>query len=763
MLPATIDSVNRRWFNQVFMKKNVHSAILLTILVIWSGMHSFAANENDEPGTSKKRPTVGLVLSGGGAKGFAYIGLLKAIRQAGLQIDYIGGSSIGSIMGGLYALGYDPDSIAKMIRSQNWDNLLKDVIDRKYIAYEEKQYGENTVVTLPIKGKKIVITSSIYKGQEIDLLLNEYFSPAYRTHDFNKLPIPFLCIGTDLFTGNQVILDKGYLPMAIRASMSIPGYFTPTDYMGYYLVDGGVVNNYPAKEVKEMGAQIILGGDVQSGLADTKEQLSSITAILDQITSFARVEANRVGDSLTNLKVPIKLTYGMMDFTDYDSIMAEGERVAKKFYPRIKALADSLNAIEPVTLQPMTTGPLDSVSVSEVVILDNKKVGKNYFSSFFKLSKSGKIALADIKRDIRLMSGSGYFEMVWYELDYKLGKTTLIVHAKEGGPGYLSAGIHFDSEYEVGVLLSGSFRNLLLRNSKLFANLNIGLEPRLQVAYLLGFGGKAGVGISTDFYSFQFDQFIADVKINKITMTNYKSSLFFNYSLKNTFNLKVGFDYEYFRFMQDNEIDTNLTPFFVFSSYGTFFASINADTRDKAYYSTRGFLSSFRLEYTMPLSNNWEQEIFTNTALVFLRHEQSIPISRRFSLKPGIFAGAILRAEDSPPLQHMFGLGGQTPENYIETYIDFPGARFIQRFGFYSAVVNAKLQYNLYRKLYLTARADLGSIVDYPDQWLMAKNMMFGYGLTAGYDSFIGPVELMISGSNINDGPIFYINIGYRF
>lgn len=711
----------------------------------------------------KKRPTVGLVLSGGGAKGFAYVGLLKAIRQANLPIDFIGGSSIGSIMGGLFALGYDPDSIAKMIRSQNWDNLLKDVIDRKYIAYEEKQYGENTVVTLPIRGKKIIVTSSIYKGQEIDLLLNEYFSPGYQMRDFKKLPIPFLCIGTDLFTGNQVILDKGYLPMAIRASMSIPGYFTPTEYMGYYLVDGGVVNNYPAKEVKEMGAQIIVGGDVQSGLATTKEQLASITAILEQITSFARVEANRVGDSLTNLKVPIKLTYGMMDFNDYDSIMAEGERVAKKFYPQIKALADSLNAIQAVQMKPMTAHPLDSVRVSDVVILGKHKVGVHYFNSFFKLSETGHIALADIKRDIRLMSGSGYFDMVWYELDYDLGKTTLIVHATEGGPGYLSAGIHFDTEYEVGVLLSGSFRNLLLRNSKLFANLDIGLQPRLQVAYLLGFGGKAGVGLSTDFYSFKFDQFIDDVKINKVTMTNYKSSLFFYYSFKNSLNLKAGFDYEYFRFIQDNVIDTNLTPFFVFSSYGTFFTSVNADTRDKVHYGTRGFLSSLRLEYTMPLSKNWQQEIFTNTALLFLRHEHSIPISRRFTFKPGLFAGAILRADDSPPLQHMFGLGGQTAENYIETYIDFPGARFIQRFGFYSAVINAKLQYNLYRKLYLTARADLGSIVDYPDQWLRGKNMMFGYALTAGYDSFIGPIELMISGSNINDGPLLYINIGYRF
>lgn len=744
------------------MTTSCHFSLLLTFCLVIC----FRTNiYSQEPRlvNQKKRPTVGLVLSGGGAKGFAYIGLLKALKRSGLQVDYIGGSSIGSIIGGLYALGYDPDSIAKMIRSQNWDNLLKDVIDRKYIAYEEKEYGENTVVTLPIREKKITINAAMYKGQEINLLLNKYFSPAYMINDFRKLPVPFLCIGTDLFTGNQVVLDKGYLPLAIRASMSIPGYFMPTDCQGYYLVDGGVVNNNPVKEVKEMGAQIIIGGDVQTGLADSKEKLASIMAVLDQITSFARVGSNKIGDSLTDIKVPIRLSYGMMDFTAYDSIMAEGERVALKYYPQIKALADSLNAIEFKPLLHYNAKPLDSVNIDEVTIRGNRKIGKTYFSSYFQTNKRNMIAISDIERDIRQMSGSGYFDVVTYELERKDNSTRLIVNAVEGGPGYLSAGIHYDSEYDIGILLSGSFRNLLIANTKLFVNLNLSNHPRLKIAYLLGFGGKAGIGLSTDFYSFNFDQYDDDVKVNQLSMTNYMGSLFFNYSFRNTYKLQAGFDFEHFRFRQENEVDTILDPFFTFSNYGTCFASINADTRDKPNYSTRGFKSTLRLEYTMPLSNNWPQELFTNTALIYFSHDHDLRLSRRFVLKPGIFAGAMLRADDTPPLQHMFAIGGQSEKNYIDTYIDFPGAKFIQRFGYYSAVVRAKLQYNLYRKLYLTARTDLGSIVDYPEQLTQGNNILFGYGLTAGYDSFIGPVELMISSSNINSGLLFFINIGFRF
>jgi len=385
----------------------------------------------DQP---RKRPSVGLVLSGGGAKGFAYVGLLRVIQEVGLRIDYIGGSSIGSIIGGLYAIGYHPDTIAKLIRSQNWDNLLKDVTERKYVSYEEKGIGEKTIISLPLKNKKLGI-SSMYQGQEINLLLNRFFSPAYKVSDFTKFQTPFLCIGTNLFTGEAITLNKGYLPMAIRSSMSIPGYFAPTDYMGYYLVDGGVVNNYPAKEVKEMGAEIIVGGDVQSGLHTTRDELGSITAILDQITSFSRIRANEIGDSLTDHKVRIRMTWGMMDFDRYDSIMAVGERVARSHYKELKALADSLNAIEYKPIKKYIASPITSIKVDSLIIRGNRKMRNAYFKSIFGGLQHKQVSLDDLEKDVRLTYGTGYFDRVGYELEYKAGKTNLIINAAEGGAG----------------------------------------------------------------------------------------------------------------------------------------------------------------------------------------------------------------------------------------------------------------------------------------------------------------------------------------
>jgi NTE family protein len=735
---------------------------LLGLALILTSVRLYA---DDPPSEVEKtrRPTVGLVLSGGGAKGFAYIGLLKVLQETGLQVDFIGGSSIGSIMGGLYAIGYHPDSIAKMIRMQNWTSLLSDGTARKYVAYDEKEFGEKTILSVSIRNKKIGLSNAFYQGQQVDMLLNHYFSPAYKTYSFSDLQTPFLCMGTDLFTGNAIVLDKGYLPQAIRASMSIPGYFAPIDYMGYYLVDGGVVNNYPVKQVKEMGAEIIIGGDVQQGLYTTKKQLSSMTAILDQITSFPAIEANQVGDSLTDISVRIKLNYGMMDFDDYDSIIAEGERVARSHFAEIKALADSLNALEFRPLKNYDAKPLDSLEFSEILIKGNDRTPAKYFFTYFRDIKGNLIAIKDLESIVSYMYGSNYFDRVTYEMDNTKSPPDLIIDVVEAAPGVLSAGIHFDNDYNGSLILNGAFRNLLGKNTKLFANLILGVNPRLKALYLIGFTGKAGIGIATDFYSFKFSTYDKSTKIDQLNFTNYKVSLFFNSMFLNMYNIRAGFDYEYFRFRQDLQVDTSITKYQNFSSYGTPFISINADTRDDAYFPTRGFLGTLRAEYVMPLSGNWVKDIFTNSAIIYLNYIQSIPLSRRFTLRPGIFMGGTLKQSDSPPVQHLFALGGLNNRNYVETFLDFTGAQFVQDYGSYSMIGRLKLQYNLFKKNYITLRTDVGGSEGTIDELFQSRSFMVGYGVTYSYYSFIGPIELSLMGSNVNSGPMLFLNLGFWF
>lgn len=710
----------------------------------------------------KHRPSVGLVLSGGGAKGFAYIGLLRVIREAGLPVDYIGGSSIGSIIGALYAVGYHPDTIAKLIRSQKWDPLMKDEMDRKYVAFEEKGIGEKTLVRLPLVRKKILI-SSMHQGREIGLLLNRFYSPAYKTRDFRKLPTPFLCIGTDLVTGEAIVLDSGYLPAAIRASMSIPGYFEPVDFQGHYMVDGGVVNNYPVKEVKEMGAEIILGGDVQSGLYSSRELLGSIPAVLDQITSFARVRANEIGDSLTDIKVRIKMPYGMLDFEQYDSIMAFGEKIARQHYPEIKALADSLNALEYRPVNPCKAAPLDSVRIDTIRVTGNEKLPDAYFKSIFGAYTGHTVALADIERDIHRTYGSGYFINLTYELDYQRGKSILVLHATEGGPGEVAAGIHYDSDYGICLMLGGTFRNILGKNSKVIADLNIAMDPRIRATYLLGFGGQGAIGTTAEFYTQKVNTYAKNLKENAFNLTNFNVSTYFNYNFRNLVNLQAGFQYEYFRFRQDIVIDTLIDEFRDFSSYGNVFLKLNADTRNRPNFATRGIKASLKVEYVMPFSKNWSSELFTNSGVLSLEYDHFVPLSRRFTLQPGLFCGLVMNKNQAPPVHHLFGLGGLAPENYIESFVPFTGMNFVQEFGDYSLVGRMKLQYNVFKKIYLNLRADAGGNELVLGDLFSRGNLLFGYGASVSYDSFIGPLEFTVMSSNITSGVLIFLNLGFWF
>ncbi len=744
------------------MNRKNYFLLILTALIILS-IDFCVFSQGKAQAIKSKRPSVGLVLSGGGAKGFAYIGLLKVIQEAGLRIDYIGGTSIGNIMGGLYAIGYHPDSIAAMIRAQNWDHLLKDEIDRKYIAYNEKEFGEKFIVTLPLIDKKIAISPSLYQGQQINLLLNRYFSPAYDVYDFKTLQTPFLCIGTDLLTGKEVVLDKGYLPMAIRASMSIPGYFSPTEYMGYYLVDGGVVDNYPVKDVKEMGAQIIVGGDVQSGLIKNKEELNSILKILNQITSYYRMEANKQGYELTDLYVPIKIKYGMMDFNNYDSIIAIGERVSRKHFNEIKALADSLNAIEYKPIKTYNTKPLDSIYIDDVIYMGYNKMPLKYFENFFDEVKNSYITINEIENNITLMYGSRFFKHVFYKFEKAGDKTNLIIDIKEGDPGYLSAGVHYDNNYLGSFLINGSFRNIFGKRTKLFADLVLGINPRLRTLYMIDNGAKPGFGIESDLYSFDFDDYDKEIKVNSFNITNYKASVFVNSILRNLYSFRIGFDYEYFQFKQKIGADTILDKCNKFSSYGTLFVSFDADTRNHHYFPTKGFKSEFKFEYVLPLSQNRTRNFFTNSAIIYLKSDYCLKLSDRFVLSPGLFAGGTIRQKDTVPLQHRFAAGGLNPNNYVDTYVDFTGVHFIQSFGYYMGIVRMKLQYNFFKKMYLTLRADAGANERDIDDILKPENFMCGYGLTYSYYSFIGPVELSVMGSNLNPKPMLFLNLGFWF
>ena len=734
-----------------------HLIPLLLIAIL-----AFQSSAQD-PKAKEERPKVGLVLSGGGAKGFAYIGLLRALQEARLQVDYIGGTSIGSIMGGLYALGYSPDAIEEMIRAQDWEALLADDIDRKYISYEEKEFTEKSIATIPFKSRKITLSPSLRKGQEIDLLLNRYFSPAYTVDDFDSLHTPFMCIGTDLITGQPVELRKGNIARAIRSSMSIPGFFPPVEYEGKLLVDGGVVNNFPVRNVRNMGAEYIIGGDVQPGLRTDPEELNSITSILDQMITFGREEANREALQLTDLYIPLDNPYSILAFEEYDSLIIFGERVADQYRERIKELSDSLNAIEYRPLRSYDTQPMDSVDIRDIYFRGFKKLPLVYFINNWKDIRGTRVAVDDIEEKIRMMYGTRFFQHVYYEYQPAGNRVDLTVTVVESEPGEVSAAIHYDNNYLGSILLTASLRNVLGKRSKLFADLVLGPNPRLRTLYMVDNGQKMGLGVMFDFYSFKFDIYNKTLREEKWDYTNFKGSVFAQNVLNNVFRMRFGWEYEYFQFRQDILTDSIAESLSDFTSYGTIFMSFNADTRNHHHFSTEGFRSELRVEYVMPLGNSLVSNFFDNSFVAWLNYEHNLPLAAHWTLRPGVFAGGMLPSSSLVPFHHWFAFGGLNPGNYIDSYVSFTGVKFFQQLGQYALMGKAHLQYNFASKLYATARFDLGHCTPSFDQLFDFDKWMAGYGISVGYDSFIGPIELSVMGSNYTNVPLLFLNLGYWF
>ena len=231
---------------------------------------------------------VGLVLSGGGAKGLAHIGALEVIEDAGVRVDYIGGTSMGAIIGALYASGYSAKELDSIFRAVDFERLIQDDLPRSAKTFYEKEESEKYALTLPFNRFKISFPSSLSKGQNVYNLLYKLTDHVSDVNDFSKLPIPFFCIATNIETGKPVELNSGYLPQAISASGALPSLFNPVVIDDQILIDGGVVNNYPVNTLRAKGVDLIIGVDVQDSLVDRRE-LKSALNILTQISNYRTI------------------------------------------------------------------------------------------------------------------------------------------------------------------------------------------------------------------------------------------------------------------------------------------------------------------------------------------------------------------------------------------------------------------------------------------------------------------------------------------
>lgn len=426
---------------------NMKTLLLSVILLFFGAIPSTQAN------SQIPRKKVGLVLSGGGAKGMAHIGALKVIEKAGIPIDYVVGTSMGSIIGGLYSIGYTPEQMDSLVRKQDWQFLLSDRTPRKEKNLSEREADEKYIISVPFSKIAIKeVTGGLIKGQNIANLFSELTLGYHDSINFNRLPIPFACVSENIVNGEEYVFHEGILAQAMRASMAIPGVFTPVRMDNMVLIDGGVINNYPVDIAKKMGADIIIGVDVQSELKPADE-LDGAGAILAQLVDLMGQETYLKNLDETNVHIKVDVEgFSAASFSQLaiDSLINRGERAALQEENALIALKKEIGI--PADYMPKRKTyfiPEEVVMIKQISFEGLDEEDKKWIIKRCDLRENGFNTLERIEGATSIIRANTTYSSVTYKLQKESGNEYNLVYTiNKKQENKINIGIRFGIEQE---------------------------------------------------------------------------------------------------------------------------------------------------------------------------------------------------------------------------------------------------------------------------------------------------------------------------
>ena len=745
-----------------------HIVKLLLVSLLVGLLPSTDANAQSVKKREKERPTVGVVLCGGGAKGFALIRILKAIDKAGVPVDYIAGTSIGSIIGSLYAVGYDPDVIEKMVREQDWNAVIYDQIPMKYVPIEKRMDNSRYLATFPIKDGKIKMKSSMVDGVYVNMLMSRLMLPAHNIHDYSKLPVPFYCIATDVEHACQYEMTKGELSRSVRASMSIPFLFKPVRLDNRLLIDGGMVNNFPVRNMKERGVDIIIGIDLEDASIPAS-QIDNSLELLASLMNLSSLEESLYARKHCNIYIrPDLHGRNMLSFNDFDSIIQFGQDAADKFYPKFKHLADSLQMIDYYTVKRPHVQPVDSINVVGVEVIGVPDNHKQTVTSEFGNNFPQKMALDDIEEIILKISATGYYENFWYVVKDAPGGYIFQLHCEELTDMSAAVAVHYDNNYGIGALVNFTMKNVWksLNRATLSINLNIAENPYLKVKYSKHHRKYFRYGVDIDIYSLTLNQFTEGTLTNSYSIQDNKLDIHAMLvpSLKSAFSLGAAADFVHMRDMiGEGGLDSNYNLFsYLYLSY--LFENLDAPS-----FARRGWRidMSAKMVFFQATTDDAAMSDISNQGIQssFIAHVdllKTIPIGKKSALKFELEGGTKVGIAETP-IFYQFFVGGQSKMKYFDNILSFTGLDFTEKVVDHFAFNKLAWQWNFYKSLYSTLHVDYGFMNDTYDTWFDSDNFVIGYGASLGINTMIGPIEVSLMAANVNKGLRGFINVGFWF
>ncbi len=771
------------------------------------------------------RPTVGLVLAGGGARGLAHLGVIKYMEELGIPVDVVTGTSMGGLVGGLYALGYKHDQLDSLVRDIQWPVMMSDKIPNVYVPYKIRKYRERFIIRVPHHYDNKDLTERLRQEHILDMMAEESkgstsdaleeslkklgiglpdgylyglnvrntlssVSVGYQDSiSFSELPVPYACVATDMYTMAPKYWTEGYVTSAMRSTMAIPFYFRAVRGGKEVLLDGGMRNNFPVDIAKLMGADIIIGSDMS--VHRSIDQLSSPLDLVFQTITLLSSDA--MGPAMEILEedgvsVHHELEgYNMLSFDDksVDDIINQGYQNAianKELFEAVAARVAGKPVPDVSRHAPAVNIAQSKVRVDKVEFTGIEEDERDKILHESEYSKDGFYDRASVETLLNKIYGTNAFEAVTYHFEGREEPYTLVFDCQKGQTNDLGIGVRADTDETVALALHYGLGTRRLDGSRFTADLKLGTNPSLS----LDFSRKFPVGLPT----------IGIVSRSRIisTYTDYMSSvherlfstavdLYAEDSRLRYGSMRGGLTMEMDPFEHYMSVDENWRGWDWKSYWLSAFASFKLDTFDDGYFPTKGLILSLDGRYVFkgysvdldPSIIHPEDYVLTedgsvpNYWSVLASMSGAFSIGENFTIHPSLYFGwypleyeQYTRTDNCLNPKHIITMGGFMPNRYTERQMPFFGCPYGYRNARpYSAMGQLDLRYRFARKNFATARG--GLFVDgYTLRELTFVAPDYAFGLEYGRQTMVGPLKVAVQWCDIT-GVSAYASIGFDF
>ena len=741
--------------------------ILIALLTMGAAMAQM-----DSTTTGRKR--VAVVLSGGGAKGMAHIGVLKVLERAGIPVDIVTGTSMGSIIGGLYAIGYNANALDSLVRVQDWGYVISDREDLSNQSLSDRR-KQNTYFINTNLGKKDKNAGGIIKGKNLAELFQQLCVGYTDSIDFTRdLPIPFACVATNIIDNSEYDFHSGHLPQAMRASMAIPAAFSPVRIGDMVLVDGGLRNNFPADIARQMGADIIIGVTVQ-GPPKVAENLGGTMSIISQIVDVNCKNKYDENLAITDLHFPVDTKgFNAASFTPaaIDTLIRRGEEEAMRHWDQILALKKRIgidDSFRPTILQPLRPQVLtEKRHVTGFTFENMTAQDERFIRQKHHLNKLDSIDAKLQQQLTTTMRVDLFYQTAECRLVQDGDDMRVVLSASGRKSAQLHAGARFDTEEyaTVQVGLDIPWKTLIPVSTELTVRLGKRIMGRMEITGHPRYFTRPKFCYT--FYRNDIDVYLNGDRDYNMRYNQSQAELTpLNFDLRH-FNIQFGLRWDYMHYRSGLGSETSSQMYFENEHFISYRGRVNYNSEDNWYFPTRGV--RFKAEYAYVTNNFVKLNEYapdgtklgktTGMSEVSANWRASFTFGSRFTLQPMVY-GRLLFGNVVPTVLSNT-IGGEWFSHYVEQQMPFAGIGRMESIDkqFFAAQLQA--QQRIGEKHYALLKVAFGQNADKVRN-LLDHRALFGVQAAYYYNTMFGPVGASLGYSNHTKSAYFFINLGYVF